>query len=741
MTEEKQQQVLKNPAEILVRKKRYTHAQFNRIFTKPLDKSTNSTACQKVLNTCVPSKTSLLESATRKLPIIDVIRTYRVREMLLPDILAGVSVAVLHVPMGMGFGLLASLTPIYGLYTSFFPVLVYALFGTSPHTSFGSNAVIAVVVSGIVEKQANTRDFNDTVSDSSGSDFILNVAGNQSALDPTYVTSVLLPLTGERLHYHASVAAASSVIVGLVLILMGIFRLGILSIFFSDPLVSGFTFGASLQIAVYQVIKMLGLLVRSRVGNFKLVLGLYDVFTNIESVNIAALVISLVSVAILLLVKFCVNERFKANLPFPVPVDFLLVVLATIVSHFAAFSQTYELPVVNKVPMGLASPSIPELSTFPAIVMDSLAIVVLVFALSMSVAKFLAKQFQYSIDENQELIAYGVSNVFSGFFQCFPSCQAPPRAMLVASLNGKSTLSGIVAALVVLIVLLALGKYMEALPICVLASMIVVSLTGLYRNVFDTKKFWILNKWDFVIWFFTATVTTIVDIDIGLYAGIGISLITVVLQTRMSRGVILGQAEKEDYLLNVHSYKNVSEFPGIKIFQFHAPLYFGNAELFKEHLYKLTVNPDIKHHTTEVVVSSNNTGEDEQDVDICVNSPEERPMKTFDLTVHSQLVTSTTTNEKDNITSTPLLMDPKEAKVNTIILDLSRITYIDSTALKLLELVVKNYDIVGITLMFADCNPLVYNSLQKVQFFKSLPHTRFAHDVHAAILLSKNSPI
>ena len=195
------------------------------------------------------------------------------------------------------------------------------------------------------------------------------------------------------------------------------------------------------------------------------------------------------------------------------------------------------------------------------------------------------------VDDSQELIAYGMCNAVSSFFLCFPSSVAPPRSMVASNMNARTTLCGVFATVVMLMVMLFIGPLFTALPKSALAAIIFISLKGLFVQILGGWKFWKINKFDFVIWFFTFFCTVFLDIDVGLGVGVGVSLITVVFQTQFARGYRLGKVVKDNVLVEAKRYKDTKEVPGLLIFRFQSNLYFANAEIFRSSLYSNTVNP------------------------------------------------------------------------------------------------------------------------------------------------------
>lgn len=316
-------------------------------------------------------------------------------------------------------------------------------------------------------------------------------------------------------------------------------------------------------------------------------------FSNITSANVAAIICAIISCIVILLVKDCINERFKHRLFVPIPIELFLVIFATMASYFGSFREQFGLGVVGTIPTGIPAPVIPleGLKKFPSYAVDCFILAILIFANTIAMAKVCAKKHNYEVDDSQEMLAYGLCNTISSFFKCFPSCVAPPRSMVASGMNAKTTLNGIFSAILMLFVILFISRLFGELPKAVLGAIIFTALKGLFIQILDGRKFWRINKFDFAIWFFTFFATVFLDIDLGLGIGVAVSLVTVVFQTQFARGYKEGYTKTDPVLVEHKRYTDSSEIPGVKIFRFQSSLYFANAEIFRNLLYRCTVNP------------------------------------------------------------------------------------------------------------------------------------------------------
>ncbi|XP_064602435.1 prestin-like [Liolophura sinensis] len=676
--------------QLVISRRVYQQEDFDKLY--PDEIKQQMTVPDRIRAQCYCSKTRLWKFFTTILPIIGVVRKYRLREYIVGDILAGLTVAIMHIPQGMGFGILASLKPIYGLYTSFWPVLFYMIFGTSTHVSFGTNAVICLLVAAITSRQMETFQFD--------------LAGFNSTLsNDTADIDSLMEAAG--LEYRVSITAATAFLAGVILFGMGILRLGFVTLYLSDSFISGFTTGAAVHITTSQVPKMLAFGVGSIQGAGKIVRTYIAIFRDITKTNVADLLIAVISIIVLVLVKECINERFKSKMKMPVPIDLIVVIIGTIISHFGRLSEVFGVTIVGQIPPGIPTPAVPPLDEVGNFAVDSFVIAILIFAMTIAMAKLMAKKHSYEIDDNQELIAYGLTNVISSFLLCFPSCVAPPRTMLQSSMGARTTLCGVFTAALLFLVIMAIGPLFQSLPVSLLAAMIVVAMKGLFMQVFDLKLYWKVNIFDLVSWLGTFLAVVLIDIDIGLVVGVGLSAFTVLIQSQFAKGYLLGKAAEEDVYASAEK-KGINSVPGVRVFRFEASLYYATAEIFRSRLYKATINPKkfMKARAKAEKLSLTS----------CESSSSEGNAKN-----------ENSNNGKAN--AAQLASDG----IHHVVIDCQPFSYIDIAGIKMLRQVITEMKTADVTVFLYGCSLRMMRALEGGSFFDAVPKDHVFLDVYDAV--------
>uniref|UniRef100_A0A3Q0T5W2 Solute carrier family 26 member 3 n=1 Tax=Amphilophus citrinellus TaxID=61819 RepID=A0A3Q0T5W2_AMPCI len=497
------------------------------------------------------------------LPIIGWMRIYRIREWLLGDVVSGVSTGLVAIMQGLAFALLAELPPSYGLYTAFFPMLTYFFLGTSRHISVGAFPVLSLMVGAVVIRlvpkdgpAANITDFEGLSDDQK----------------------------------RVLVASSVTFLMGIFQLAMGVLQVGFIVIYLSDTLVSGFTTAAAIHILVSQLKFVFGLIVPGISGPLSIIYTLEKVFVQITSTNICDLVMSIIIMLVVFVVKE-LNDRYKAKLPVPVPIEVIMTVIACGVSYGFNFEQKYDVDVVGKMVSGYEPPIAPSVQVLQESTVEAFPVAIVGFAVAFSVAKVYSIKHDYTIDGNQELIAFGISNIFGSSFRSFAASTSLSRTAVQESSGGKTQIAGLISAMMAMIVTVALGFLLEPLPRSVLGALVIVNLKGMLMQFKEIPYLWRKDKTECVVWVATCLGATLLGLDIGLAVGLGVELLTIVFRTQFPRCSILANIPGTDLYRDRKDYLNIFEPQGVKIFRIPSPLFFANIEFFRDKLVEVGFNP------------------------------------------------------------------------------------------------------------------------------------------------------
>ncbi|NWI40706.1 S26A2 protein, partial [Picathartes gymnocephalus] len=619
-----------------------------------------------------------LSAALRRLfPVLDWLPQYEPRSQLLGDIVSGLLVGIVAIPQSISYSLLASQDPIYGIYTNFFCNIIYAATATSRHACVGSFGVLCLMVGQAVTRHLQLAGYGDTAA----------LGDNSSS-----------PSNGTRACdsscYAITVALSLSFLVGLYQILLGVLQLGFVAVYLSEPLLGGFVTGSSLTIITSQMKYLLGLKIPRHEGVGSFILTWLDLFRCIHNTNICDLLTSLVALAIIVPVKE-LNERYKERMKAPFPIELLVLIIATAISHCFDFEQRYKASVCGDIPTGFRKPTLPDVSLFPSLALDALPIAVIGFAMTVSLAEIFGKKHGYAVSANQEMIAIGMCNLIPSFFYCFASSAALTKTLLKESTGSQTQVSGLVTSLVLLLVLLWISPLFYSLQTSILGVVTIVNLRGGLRRFRDSPRMWQLSKLDALVWWATMLCSTLVTAEIGLLVGVCFALLCVIFRTQRPRATLLGKVRDREVYEDQATYKQLSSIAHVKIFRFESSLYYANKDYFKAVLYQKTgVDPVLLAAKHPRVRAQANTGTGSS--------------RSFWDSGFGCLEQARRRAEKP-----PADACAPSTDMHTLILDCGAMQFIDTVGLSVLKETHHDYEEVGVQVLLANCNPSVRQRLRE----------------------------
>ncbi|MBT8306393.1 MAG: solute carrier family 26 protein [Maribacter sp.] len=470
----------------------------------------------------------------RYFPFLGWVSKYN-RSFLFKDMVAGLTVGVILIPQGMAYAMIAGLPPVYGLYASVFPVLVYLFLGTSRQLAIGPVAM----------------------------DSLLVAAGLGT-----------LAITG--IENYIALAIFLAFLVGVIQILFGLLRMGFLVNFLSRPVISGFTSGAAVIIIFSQLKHLLGADIEKSNMFHQLVINAFD---KLAETNLYDLSVGIIGILVIVFLK-------KWNKKFPAV---LLVVILGILAVFVFDLEEYGVKIVGEIPKGLPAFQIPNFNFQDAMDLWPIALTLALvgYLEAISIGKAIEERNnEETVDANQELVALGTSNMVGSFFQAYPVTASFSRSAVSNEIGGKTNFFALISVVMVVLTLLFFTPMFYYLPNAVLASIIMVSVFGLIDFKYPISL-WKFRKDEFVVLMLTFLITVFIGIKEGVLIGVLISLLLMVYRTSKPHFAILGKIRGSEYYKNVERFGDeIEKRDDLLILRFDSQLYFGNKSYFKTHLMK-----------------------------------------------------------------------------------------------------------------------------------------------------------
>ncbi|KAH8233832.1 hypothetical protein KR038_010017, partial [Drosophila bunnanda] len=529
---------------------------------------------------------------TGVIPILQWLPKYSPRKDLPGDIIAGFTVAIMNIPHGMAYGLLAGVSAGNGLYMAVFPVLVYMFLGTSKHISIGTFAVASMMTRKVVDTYSNVEDHPhyEVLGSNATATALLNATAAALPADPITKLEVVTSL---------------ALTVGIVNLIMAFLRLGTLASLLSDPLVNGFTTAAACHVVTAQLKDVLGISVARYKGAFKIIYTLIDVIKGVPDTNLVNFGFCVGVIVFMTICNECLKPCLSKRCRFPFPAELIMVIGGTLISKWFHLHDEFDVNLVGNIPSGLPEPVMPRLDLVSKVAVDSIAIAVVTYSIIMSMGLTFAKKHGYEVRANQELFAMGVGNVVGGFFSCIPMACSLSRSVIQDQTGGVSQIASLVSASLVVVTLMWIGPFFSSLPRvssmvslaesflnglyfqCVLAGVIIVALKPMFMQARELKKFSKQGKLEMFTWISTFLCVVLIDIDIGLLIGICISLLALYIKGLKPYSCLLGyMPEAPGVYMDLNQHRNAMQVPETRIFRYSGSLNFATSLFFRRALYE-----------------------------------------------------------------------------------------------------------------------------------------------------------
>jgi high affinity sulfate transporter 1 len=477
------------------------------------------------------------------MPGLRTAREYR-RAWLPSDLVAGLVLTALLVPVGMGYAQAAGLPPITGLYATIVPLVAYAIFGPSRVMVLGPDSSLAAVIAAIV-----------------------------------------LPLAGRDTERAVALAGALAILTGIVILVAGIVRLGFVTELLSRPVQFGYLYGIAVTIVVGQLPKLFGFSVDAT-GLLSEAWAFAQGLARGEA-NGAALAVGLMGIVVILGVR-----RWWPRVPG------VIVAVGLGIAAVVAFDLTERgVQVIGVLPRGLPSPAIPDvrLDDLPLLFSGALGIALVTVADTTVLSQSLAARRGEVVDANQELVALGAANLAAGGFQGFPISASASRTPVAIAAGARTQLTPLVGAITIALLLVAAPGLLRNLPQPILAAVVITAATGLV-DLAAVRHLYQVRRSEFVLWMAAFVGVALLGVLWGIAAAIALSLGDFVRRAWRPHDAVLG---REDELKGYHDLERHPagrQVPGLLLYRFDAPLFFANAGEFRRRVRDLlaTTTPPVR---------------------------------------------------------------------------------------------------------------------------------------------------
>jgi high affinity sulfate transporter 1 len=485
----------------------------------------------------------------RWVPGLRTLREYR-RAWLVSDLVAGLVLTALLVPVGMGYAQAAGLPPITGLYATIVPLVVYAVLGPSRVMVLGPDSSLAAVIA-----------------------------------------AVILPLGGDDPETAVALAGALAVLTGLVILVAGVARLGFVTELLSRPVQLGYLYGIAVTILVGQLPRLCGFSIEGR----GLLTEARDVVRGVADgrVNRAALAVGLTGIVVILVLR-----RLWPKVP-----GVMVAVVVGIAAVALLDLEAEGVQVVGVLPGGLPTPALPSFdpAALGALFSGALGIALVAVADTTVLSQSLAAQRDETVDPNQELRALGAANLAAGLFQGFAISSSSSRTPVAVAAGARSQLTPLVGAVTIALLLVLAPGALRDLPLPMLAAIVITAAVGLI-DVAAVRRLYRVRRSEFVLWLAAFGGVALLGVLVGIFIAILLSLGDFVRRAWRPHDAVLGREDELKGYHDIDRHPSARLIPGLLLYRFDAPLFFANAGWFGRRVRRLVA--EAAHPVRWVVVAA-----------------------------------------------------------------------------------------------------------------------------------------
>jgi high affinity sulfate transporter 1 len=498
-----------------------------------------------------PSETDRVEEAPRGvaglLPILQWAPHYK-REWLRLDLVAGLAVAALVVPKSLGYAGIAGVPIQHGLFAAAAGAILYALFGTAKQISTGPSSALAAVA---------------------GSAVLLGGVSGDDAV--TLVASI-------------------TVLTGVLFLLLAVFKMGWISQFLSKAVITGFLFGAAIEVVVGELPKLTGTSIEGSNSWAKM----YSWIQTLGDTNGATVLVGLVSLVVIVGIRFS-----KTSIP-----GALVLVVGGLVASVALGFEEDGIALVGDVPRGLGGIVLPDLQfiidNINVIGPSALGLLLIGFSQTAGDAREFASKHRYRIDINQESVAQGMANLGSGLFQGIPVSTSLSASSLNDESGAKTSVASLTTGVLILLTLIFLAPLFSDLPKPVLAALIIDAVVFGMMNVAEMKRLYRVARTDF--WIAIAAILGVLGAGVlaGVIIGVVLSIGWLVYVSATPHMPVLGRKSGTQVFRSTEEFPDSETYPGLLVIRFDAGLHFGSSEALEDRLRELADDADPPFHTAVI---------------------------------------------------------------------------------------------------------------------------------------------
>nr|XP_030868420.1 testis anion transporter 1 isoform X2 [Gorilla gorilla gorilla] len=692
-------------------------------------------------------------------PFLEWMCMYRLKDWLLGDLLAGISVGLVQVPQGLTLSLLARqlIPPLNIAYAAFCSSVIYVIFGSCHQMSIGSFFLVSALLINVLK-----------VSPFNNGQLVMGSFVKNEFSAPSYLMGYNKSL---------SVVATTTFLTGIIQLIMGVLGLGFIATYLPESAMSAYLAAVALHIMLSQLTFIFGIMISFHAGPISFFYDIINYCVALPKANSTSILLFL-TVVVALRINKCIRISFN-QYPIEFPMELFLIIGFTVIANKISMATETSQTLIDMIPYSFLFPVTPDFSLLPKIILQAFSLSLVSSFLLIFLGKKIASLHNYSVNSNQDLIAIGLCNVVSSFFRSCVFTGAIARTIIQDKSGGRQQ--------------------------AVLAGIILSNVVPYLETISNLPSLWRQDQYDCALWMMTFSSSIFLGLDIGLIISVVSAFFITTVRSHRAKILLLGQIPNTNIYRSISDYREIITIPGVKIFQCCSSITFVNVYYLKHKLLKEVDMVKVPLKEEEIFSLFNSSDTNLQGGKICrcfCNCDDLEPLPRILYTErfenkldpeassvnlihcsHFESMNTSQTASEDQVpytvssvsqknqgqqyeeveevwlpnnssrNSSPGLPDVAESQgrrslipysdasllpsVHTIILDFSMVHYVDSRGLVVLRQICNAFQNANILILIAGCHSSIVRAFERNDFFDAgITKTQLFLSVHDAVLFA-----
>ncbi|XP_058409951.1 testis anion transporter 1 isoform X1 [Diceros bicornis minor] len=522
---------------------------------------------------------------------------YRFKDWLLGDLLAGISVGLVQIPQGLMFSLLARqlVPPLNVSYAAFCASVIYVILGSCHQMSIGAFFLVSALMINVLK----LHPFNS-------GHLVLGTFLKDDFSKPAFFVAYNRSL---------SVVASTTFLTGIIQLSMGVLGFGFIATYLPEAAISAYLAATALHIILSQLTCIFGIMISFHAGPISFFYNIVNYCLALPKANSTSILLFLTATVALRINK-CIRISFN-QYPIEFPMEVFLILGFTVFANKINMATETSGTLIDMIPYSFLFPVMPDLDILPEIILQAFSLAIVSSSLLIFLGKKIASFHNYNVNSNQDLIAIGLCNVVSSFFRSCVFTGAVIRTIIQDKCGGRQQFASLVGAGLMLLLMVKAGRFFYKLPNAVLAGIMLSNLLPYLETIYNLPDLWRQNQYDCVIWMVTFTSAVFLGLDVGLLVSIAFAFFLITVRSHRTKILLLGQIPNTNIYRSIKDYREITNIPGVKIFQCCNSITFVNVHHLKHKLLKEVEMVRVPLKEEEVFGLFNQNEDGSQEGKIC----------------------------------------------------------------------------------------------------------------------------